>query len=140
MGLGNYVAACDRLAAECLELPTREEIALLREHLAGGKSIDLFSWMSLNREDVADFVKATPSQRAKKRVWRDNPLQRTMLCLAAYHQLKISRDLLDAVDLARLYPGGPYREMANAAGAAWWRISDALAFEWPWPDPSPWVE
>ncbi|WP_413206754.1 hypothetical protein [Rhodospirillum sp. A1_3_36] len=137
MSLANYAHACRTLAQELVESLSSEQVEDLRASLEGVTHKEWTEWMRKYAPQISAFVAATPSQRQRKKAWKD-PVLRAQLSLAGYHHLLQGQHILDAVDRHGLYPGGSYRMMGSLAGDAYWDILGAgdVPF-WPLPGKNP---
>ncbi len=87
MSLDIYAAHAALLAQELIESLTEAEIEELRANLAGVSLREWWRWRDAHEEQVAAFVSATASQRARKAQWREERLRLTLaaaqICLEA---------------------------------------------------------
>jgi len=104
-----YVERCTELARELVESLTEQEVETLRSRLEGATKGDWTAWRKRHAETIAQFVEASPSQRNKRKAWKD---ARLFLCLAGFQHCVEAGIVLEEIDLHFLSPGGPYRKMA----------------------------
>jgi len=130
-----YVDACLRLAQELRESLPQTVIDQLREDLDGLPLADWRMMRSQGSEEIAAYVAATPSQRAR----RVPPDQAGFLTLAAIQHCLDAAELLDRIDRAEMSVGCSYRNMAARAGMVFAELRDYAACEWPFAGASPFV-
>lgn len=127
-GLGDYVSAASGLAEELRASLSEQEIDALHQALSGRPVIDWIRWRSENDSLVAEYVASTPSERNKKKKFKEHRLYLTMAgiqhCLEAHA-------LLSVVTHSWLVPGGSYRSMAADAGDAYNRLYEYDIPYWP---------
>lgn len=129
MGLDNYILEAEDLAGELRESLQEAEIEALHQRLSGWAIKDWINWRMGNQSLVSEFVAATPSERDRKKRFREHRLYLTMAgiqhCLEAHALLSVISD-------SCLEPGESYRSMTARAGNAHTRL--LLEFEVPyWP-------
>lgn len=136
MSLYSYASACSGLVTELTDSLSEEDLNELRKDC---KSLGLkrwYAWQSDNLELVFDYLRATPSVRNKKKVWRD-PTLRRRLVLACIGLLLRGQKLLTAADWLALKVGSPYREMGQIAAEKYLEILSEPIERWPLDGPSP---
>lgn len=135
MSLEHYADHAAALAQELIESLSETDVEALRANLSGGTLREWDCWRVSHEEDVAAFVSATPSQRARKAQWSEARLHLTLA--AAQHCLEAAA-LLHVTD--RLTPGYSYRQMASMAGRAYQDLMGRHIPDWPFDGGSPFLE
>lgn len=134
--MDRYAQQAAALAEELVESLTEDEIQFLRERFAVATLQGWRAWRGEAADDVRAFVRATPSERRRRKRWREAfPL----LTHAAYLHCARAHAMLLAVSQHDLTPGGSYRDAAARAGDAFQAAMGAECDfpEWPWDGDSP---
>lgn len=132
MGIANYAAASIELAQELADSLSSEDVEAVAADLSRIGLRAWLEWQDAHEGEVADYVAATPGQRARKKAWADPPLRRR-LALAALSHCQAAHLLLDFLSrhAAALVPGGPYRGTTALAGTLYWDLMDTEVPHWP---------
>lgn len=96
-------------------------------------------WAATHEDDVLAFVRATSSQRAKRRAWQD-PILKRRLVLAAIRHIQYGAILLKVLENPCLSPGCSYRDTAAEAGLTYWDICLQDPPLWPLSGQSPFCD
>lgn len=134
MRLDRYAHMCGAIASELAESLTTEDVTRLKADLDGETAYAWMAWRTQNEQRVAAFVAASPSERQRRKAWRQDRLRLTLA--AIQHSLE-GHAVLDAVEREALEPGDPYRKVASRAGLAYSRIFGADIPDWPFDNDSP---
>jgi hypothetical protein len=138
MSLALYAANCEGLVQELVKSLDDADIAALRQDCAALGFEGMKRWSGNNLNLVEKYVRATPSQRKKKKEWRD-PVLRGRLVLSSIQYISLARNFLEGIEEHMIWPGGSYRDMAAAAGKAFYSIFWKGVDAWPFPGENPFV-
>ena len=127
-GLGNYVSAASGLAEELRASLNEQEVSALHRALSGKLVIAWIKWRNENSSLVSEYVAATPSERSKKKKFKEH---RLYLSMAGIQHCLEAHALLSVVTNSWLVPGGSYRGMAADAGEAYNRLYEFNIPFWP---------
>ncbi|MBW2623169.1 MAG: hypothetical protein JRD68_09710 [Deltaproteobacteria bacterium] len=138
MSLYKYAQACTGFELELKESLTREDITELRKDCAALGLKAWYSWTSENLPSISAYIAATPSQRQKRKAWKD-PAVKRFLVLGALYEVQCAKNLLKGLvqHEHNLIPGSPYRDMAVKAAEAYREIFLQDVHDWPFDDPDP---
>ena len=139
MGLDLYATACNEFLWELKESLTKEDVDELRAGCAALGWEKWCRWANKNLPIICDYVESTPSQRLKKKAWRD-PSTRRALVLAAIQYLYGAKYLLETLGEHNIAPGKSYRYTAALAGFAYLQIFSKDIPRWPFPGKDPFSE
>lgn len=139
MGLENYAAACNEFLSELKGSLTKEDVDELRADCAALGWAKWGKWYQSNLPTICDYIQSSPSQRLKKKAWRDPPVRRALV-LAAIQYLYGAKCLLDALTEHNIAPGKSYRHMAGLAGYVYLQFSSKDIPRWPFDGPNPFSE
>lgn len=137
MYLYPYAARCREFEFEIASTLSADDRDVLRSDVAGLGRTKWWGWLVNNRAQIAEFLRSSPSRRAKLKKWRDPELRRR-LCLGAMQFAHHAFLLLTEIDQHDLYEGRSYRDMAASAALA--HINVLFSEEvmiWPFGDPDP---
>lgn len=132
MGLNNYATASSGHAQELAKALTTEDVLALAEDLRKLGLRAWIGWQTEHKQEVHNYVSATPAARAKQAKWRE-PVLRRRLSLAALIQCHAAHSLLKFLEEHEymLSGVGAYRDTTAIAGSAYWEIMDTEVQEWP---------
>ncbi len=136
MSLDLYAAACNEFLSELEGSLTKEDVDELRADCAALGWEKWCQWANKNLSIICDYVESTPSQRLKKKAWRD-PSTRRALVLAAIQYLYRAKYLLEALSEHNIAPGKSYRYTAALAGFVHLQICSKDIPRWPFPGADP---
>jgi hypothetical protein len=136
MSLALYAAKCDDILQELLESLSDADIEALRTDCATLGVDGLKHWGGDNLELIEQYVRATPSQRNRKKEWQ-KPVLRRRLVLTGIHYVTFAKKLLAGIDEYMLYPGLSYRDTAANAGRAFHSIFQGGVDPWPFSGDDP---
>jgi hypothetical protein len=126
--LANYASAAFNLAEELRTSLSESEINALHHALSGRPFIDWVRWRDANANLVSEYVASTPSERSKKKRFKDH---RLYLIMASIQHCLEAHALLSVLTNSYLVPGASYRTMAADAGNAYNRLYDYEVPYWP---------
>lgn len=126
--LVNYVSAMFNLAEELRSSIEEKEIDALHSALSGRSVVDWIRWTNSNENLVSEYVASTPSERNKKKKFKENRLY--LIMAGVQHCLK-AHALLSVITNSWLVAGGSYRSMAANAGDAYNRLYEYDIPYWP---------
>jgi len=139
MSLHRYAAECTVLRTELIESLTASQIELLRQDISTLGEREWKLWFLKNLGTVKQYVLATPSKRQKTKGWQDPHLKR-QLVFGGILYLTHAEYFLNRIEAYDLQPGQSYRDMAAAAGWAYWDVRFQKGNNWPFDDQSPFCE
>lgn len=96
---------------------TEEDDVLLRADLAETGAAAFGKWWNENRELAYAYMKATPSQRKRRKAWASPQIRRRLVLISVY-KLRHAELLLDHIDDLLLEADQSYRGMAVSAAKA----------------------
>lgn len=130
MRLYHYVDACLSLARELDESMTQEDVEALRADMLTLGARAWAEFLVENQEQIASFVRASPSERLRRKSWQ-SPQMRRRLVLAGIRHLQCAHSLLDRIDTVLRDKEASYRGMAALAGNAYMEIHGERIGYWP---------
>lgn len=132
----NYAAVSREHVHELHTILTAEEINDLREtcRRLGQKGVQ--QWYGEHFDLVLDYVRATPSERKRKKVWQAHNTKGLLVLVSSIHAAQ-AKGLLKAITDRVFVPGLAYREMTALAGEIYLDVLAQPVPYWPFEPPDP---
>ena len=137
MSIYRYTQNAGNIANELRESVSREDAVALRADLRQMGLAAWLTWVAENQKTAFSVLRATPEARSKRKLWAD-PIQRSRICLAAFHLARLGELVLSSA--APLQPGGSYRGTCEAAAYACLHIVREARWIWPFESVPPFDE
>jgi len=135
----NYAAASRGHVHEFLTILSADEINDLRETCKRLGRTGLLRWYGAHYELVLDYVRATPSERRRKKAWQAQETKGILVLVSSIHAAQ-ARGLLKAITGRVFVPGFSYREMTALAGGIYLDVLAQPVPYWPFDPPDPFAE
>ncbi|WP_300154035.1 hypothetical protein [Solidesulfovibrio sp.] len=135
----NYAAASRVHVHELLTILSADEINGLREtcRRLGQKGVQ--QWYGEHFDLVLDYVRATPSERKRKKAWQVQDIKGILVLVSSIHAAQ-ARGLLKAITNRVFAPGLSYRETTALAGEIYLDVLMQPVPYWPFDPPDPFAE
>lgn len=130
MSYHHYAQAAQNHVFELFRSITLGEIDHLSELLESLGEQKWRDWRVQNFQEILSYLRATPSERKKKRRWQ-NPDISVLLKYNAYREASRAYSLLYAIGVHYLPASGPYRDMTAAAADAYYEVLLQRFPDWP---------
>lgn len=130
MSLYRYADACLSLIRELDESMSGSDVEALREDMLAIGALKWAEFLVDHEEEISSFVKATPSERLKRKSWQSHQMRRRLV-LAGIRHLECAHAVLDCIDTVLPGKGASYRGMAALAGNAYREIREKRIGYWP---------
>jgi len=124
---------------ELLAALTDDEVEHLRQKCSEMGRKAVVTWYGEHFEEVFSYVRATPSERKKKKAWQSDE-RKGLLVLAAATHAKQACVFLDTLTRRVFGPGMAYRHLTAVAGDVYFDVLLPEIPDWPFPQPSPFAE
>lgn len=140
MPYGHYARAAREHIIELFRSLSREEYEQLANLLENMDEAGWHSWRKENLKETFAYLRASPSERKKKKKWQ-HPQTTVLLKYSAYREANKAYTLLYAIGVNYLPASGPYRAMtAEAAGAYYLTLVEHFP-KWPFDtQPPSWMD
>ena len=136
MWIDGYQQAARGHVRELIDYLSSAETDALREQCRNLGEKGWIKWFDENRAEVIAYVRATPSQRKRKKAWQD-PDKKGLLVLSAILHASRARSLLDGLANRLFDSGQSYRDMTALSGEVYLDVLLRDIPDWPFPDPNP---
>ena len=132
MSNDKFAGECEGVAEDLADSLTDHQVKRLHKLLSQANRAGWAVWRQENREMIARFVAATPSQRNKRVGWNKPAETKLYLCLAGYQHCMEGAKILKASEKLSFRPRSSYRDIAQQAGSVYQKLLDEPAEEWPY--------
>lgn len=131
MDIYKYAAASSGLATEIAQLLTDEEVKTLASEVGEMGLVKWVEWQCNHEAMIYDFVVSTPSQRKRRKEWKDPALLRKLVLASVVHCLSAHVFLKVLAENEPLLRALPYRDTTALAGNVYTAIRCRDVHDWP---------
>ncbi len=131
MDIYKYVTASNELATEIAQLLTNEEVKILASEVGEMGLVKWVEWQCDHEAMICDFVASTPSQRKRRKEWKDPVLLRKLVLASVVHCLSAHEFLKALAENEPILRALPYRNTTALAGNAYISIKCTDVQDWP---------
>ena len=137
-GMSRYPGKPMEAAYACISLVECADADTLHAWLQAIGQPAWIAWERENREEIVQFLCATPAKRLARKAWQD-PAHRARLALSTLHVARLASGLLEHIE-----HGVQGLAWTAATGLAAWTVLDLLddcrRRQWPWEGEPPFPE
>jgi len=137
MSLSNYINATVEIAHELTESLSKQDVNIVWYSIKAHGKDEWIAWLNAHEKDAIQYLRATPSQRARKKAWNQEAI-RPFLIVAAILHAQRAVGLMEFAEALHRQIGESHRTVAGeAAESAASFLADCSSL-WIWEGKAPW--